>query len=101
MTAVVLYLASITGSCSCGTITVVSSRTRLVQAASAPSSVRLSGVSNAMRSPQHWGHLPLAGDDENGPSSIPRAQFSSTVAFKSGSITGMVIAICTDAILAA
>jgi glyoxylase I family protein len=42
-----------TGSCSCGTITVVSSRTRLVQAASAPSSVRLSGFSNAMRSPQH------------------------------------------------
>ena len=85
-------LASMVGSCSCGTITVVTSRTRCVHAANAPSSVRLSGLSNAMRSPQH--------SDENGPSSINRAQFRSTVASRSGSITGMVIATCTRAILA-
>jgi hypothetical protein len=45
-----------------------------------------------MRSPQH--------SDENGPSSIARAQFSKTPASKSGSITGIVIAIRTTAILA-
>jgi hypothetical protein len=48
----------------------------------------------------HWGHLPLAGGEENGPSSIARAQFSKTVTSKSGSVTGMVIAIRTTAILA-
>jgi hypothetical protein len=61
-------------------------------AASAPSKVRLSGLSNAMRSPQH--------SNENGPSSIACAQFSNTAASKSGTITGIVIAICTGAILA-
>ena len=39
--------------------TVVTSRTRSVQADMAPSSVKLSGLSKAMRSPQH--------SDENGP----------------------------------
>src|SRR5438270_3966416 len=92
MSPVASALASMTGWCSWGTITVVSSRTRFVHAASAPSSVRLSGFSKATRSPQH--------SDENGPSSIARAQLSNTVASKSGSITGMVIATRTTAILA-
>ena len=57
-----------------------------------PSSVKVSGLSKAIRSPQH--------NDENGPPSIARAQSRNTSASKSGSITGMVIAICTTAILA-
>ena len=81
-----------TGSCSCGTITVVTNRTRSVQAASAPISVKVSGLSKAIRSPQH--------SDANEPSSIARAQSRSTAASRSGSMTGMVIDICTIAILA-
>ena len=92
MSPVARALANITGSCSCGTITVVTSRTRSVQAATAPRNVSDSGLSNAMRSPQH--------SDENGPSSMARAQSRSTVVSRSGSITGIVIPICTTAILA-
>ncbi len=84
--------ASATGSCSCGTTTVVTSRTRSVQAASAPSSVIESGLSNAMRSPQH--------SDENGPSSITFAQVLRVTASRSGSMTGIVIPTRTSAILA-
>ncbi|GAC54733.1 hypothetical protein GOAMI_36_00430 [Gordonia amicalis NBRC 100051 = JCM 11271] len=54
--------ASITGSWSCGTTTVITSGTRRVQAAAAPRNVRHSGLSNAMRSPQHR--------ELNGPSSV-------------------------------
>ena len=79
-------LASITGSCSCGTITVVTSRTRSVNAARAPSSVSESGLSNAIRSPQH--------NDANGPPSMSRAQDVSMAASRLGSITGIVIPIC-------
>jgi glyoxylase I family protein len=49
-------------------------------------------LSKAIRSPQH--------NDENGPPSTARAQARNTSASKSGSMTGMVIAICTTAILA-
>src|SRR5271165_1582290 len=45
-----------------------------------------------MRSPQH--------NDANGPSSIARAQSRSTAASRSGSMTGMVIDMCTTAIVA-
>jgi hypothetical protein len=62
MSPVASALASMTGSCSWGTTTVVTNRTRSVHAASAPSNVRESGLLNAMRSPQH--------NDENGPLSI-------------------------------
>src|SRR6202035_1828939 len=82
MSPVANALASITGSCSWGTITVVTSRTRSVHAASAPINVNVSGLSKAIRSPQH--------NDENGPSSISCAQSRSTSASKSGSMTGMV-----------
>ncbi len=58
----------------------------------APSSVRLSGLANAMRSPQH--------SDENGPSSTAFAHLLSIGASRSGSITGIVIPTCTTAILA-
>ena len=92
MSPVASALASITGSCSCGTTTVVTSRTRSVHAASAPSSVTASGLSNAIRSPQH--------SDENGPSSMALAQALSVAASRSGSITGIVIPIRTTAILA-
>jgi hypothetical protein len=92
MSPVARPFASMTGSCSCGTITVVTNRTRSVQAASAPSRVRLSGLSNAMRSPQH--------SDENGPPSMTRAHAFSVAASRLGSITGMVIPIRTSAILA-
>ena len=92
MSPVASALASITGSCSCGTTTVVTSRTRSVHAASAPSSVIASGLSNAIRSPQH--------SDENGPSSIALAQAFSVGASRSGSITGIVIPTRTTAILA-
>src|SRR3954471_20125293 len=92
MSPVASALASITGSCNCGTNTVVMSRTRSVHAASAPSSARASGLSNAIRSPQHR--------DENGPSSIVLAQSSRIGASRSGSITGIVIPTCTTAIVA-
>jgi hypothetical protein len=49
-------------------------------------------LSKAIRSPQH--------NDENGPPSIARAQSRNTWVSKSGSMIGMVIAICTTAILA-
>ncbi len=78
--------ASSTGSCSCGTTTVVTSRTRVVQAATAPSRVRVSGLSKAIRSPKH--------SEANGPSSTARDQASSVAgpsAHRSGSITGSVI----------
>ena len=68
-------------------MTVVTSRTRSVHAASAPSSVSESGLSKAMRSPQH--------SELNGPSSTTRAHSFSTAASRSGSITGSVIPICT------
>lgn len=80
-------LASITGSCNCGTITVVTNCTRSVHAANAPSSVRLSGLSKAMRSPQH--------SEENGPLSTAAAQDRRIVASRSGSITGIVMPTCT------
>src|SRR3954469_9355010 len=92
MSPVASALASITGSCNCGTSTVVISRTRSVHAASAPSSARASGLPNAIRSPQHR--------DENGPSSIVLAQHSRIGASRSGSITGIVIPTCTTAIVA-
>lgn len=66
-----------------GTITVVTNRTRSVHAATAPSRVRLSGLSKAIRSPQH--------SAENGPSSITRAHARSVAESRSGSITGRVI----------
>ena len=84
--AVASALASITGSWSCGTTTVVTSRTVDVQAATAPRRVRVSGLSKAIRSPKQ--------SDENGPFSIPRAHSSSTSASRSGSITGIVIPTC-------
>ena len=85
-------LASSTGSCSCGTITVVTIRTREVHAATAPSRVSVSGLSKAIRSPKHT--------DANGPSSIARVQCSSVSAprsHRSGSITGSVIPTSTGA----
>lgn len=91
MSVVASALASITGSCSCGISTVVTSCTRSVQAATAPSSVRLSGLSNAIRSPQH--------SDENGPLSTRCAHAFSVTASRLGSITGRVIPIRTSAIL--
>ncbi len=92
MSAVARALAHITGSCNWGTITVVTSSTRSVQAARAPSNVRLSGLVKAIRSPQH--------SDENGPSSTICAHVRSIAASKSGSITGRVIPTCTWAIVA-
>ena len=92
MSPVASDLASSTGSCSWGTTTVVISGTRSVHAASAPSRVSASGLLKAMRSPQH--------SEENGPSSTVRAQRFSTPASRSGSITGMVMPICTSAIVA-
>src|SRR6478736_5827703 len=92
MSPVASCFASMTGSCSCGTTTVVTNRTRSVHADSAPSSVRHSGLSNAMRSPQH--------SDEKGPPSMTRAHVFSVAASRLGSITGMVIPIRTWAILA-
>ena len=92
MSPVASALANITGSCSCGTTTVVTSRTRSVHAASAPRRVIASGLSNAIRSPQH--------SDENGPSSMARAHVSRTGPSRSGSITGIVIPTCTTAIVA-
>ncbi len=92
MSPVASDFASNTGSCNCGTTTVVISGTRSVQAARAPSRVNASGLPNAIRSPQH--------SDENGPSSIARAQFRSTPASRSGSMTGMVMPICTTVIVA-
>ena len=47
----------------CNTDSQVTSGTRSVHAANAPSSVRTSGLAKAIRSPQH--------KDENGPASIP------------------------------
>ena len=87
MSPVARDLASSTGSCSWGTTTVVISGTRSVQAASAPSRVRASGFPNAIRSPQH--------SDENGPASMVRAHRRKTSASRSGSITGIVMPICT------
>ena len=76
MSPVASAFASITGSCNCGTITVVTNRTRSVHADSAPSSVSESGLSNAIRSPQH--------SDENGPSSITRAHAFSVAGVEVG-----------------
>src|SRR6476646_8658308 len=87
MSPVASAFASITGSCNCGTITVVTNRTRSVHADNAPSSVSESGLSNAIRSPQH--------SDENGPPSITRAHALSVAASRLGSITGIVIPIRT------
>jgi glyoxylase I family protein len=87
MSPVASAFASITGSCNCGTITVVTNRTRSVHADKAPSSVSESGLSNAIRSPQHI--------DENGPPSITRAHALSVAASRLGSITGRVIPIRT------
>jgi hypothetical protein len=61
----------ITGSCNWGTITVVTSSTRSVQAARAPSNISCPGLVK-IRSPQH--------SDENGPSSTICAHVRSIAA---------------------
>ena len=92
MSPVASAFASITGSCSCGTMTVVTSRTRSVHAASAPSSV------SALRIVERHPLAPAQRRER--PVSTGSAHAFNVAASRSGSITGRVIPIRTSAILA-